>query len=66
VTLVRSISGILEAKIHAETNDAVNQSLGQRIAQLRHSVAHGNPVGADSEVSFSKLFGVFLSALFGA
>ena len=27
----------LEAKIHAETNGAVNQSLGQRIAQLRRS-----------------------------
>jgi hypothetical protein len=34
----------LDAKIKAETNGAVTQSVGQRIAYFRNSVAHGDPI----------------------
>jgi hypothetical protein len=51
----------LESKIASETRGAVTQNLGQRIAQLRHSVAHGNPTGADSEGRFYSLLVIMLT-----
>ncbi len=54
----------LEAKIKSEAPQPPNQNLGQRIAQLRHRVAHGTPVGADSEGRFYCLLVIIL--IFGA
>jgi hypothetical protein len=51
----------LEVKIASETGAAVTQNIGQRIAQLRHSVAHGNPIGADSEGRFYSLLVIMLT-----
>jgi hypothetical protein len=51
----------LEVKIASETGGAVTQNIGQRIAQLRHSVAHGNPIGADSEGRFYSLLVIMLT-----
>jgi len=51
----------LEAKIANETGGAVTQNLGERIAQLRHRVAHGNPIGADSESRFYSLLVIMLT-----
>jgi hypothetical protein len=51
----------LEAKIASETGGAISQNLGQRIAQLRHRVAHGNPIGADSECRFYSLLVIMLT-----
>jgi hypothetical protein len=51
----------LEAKIKIEDESVVNQDLGQRIAQRRHSVAHGNPIGADSEGRFYSLLVIMLT-----
>jgi|GraSoi_2013_60cm_1033757.scaffolds.fasta_scaffold00674_3 hypothetical protein len=51
----------LESKIASETARGVTQNLGQRIAQMRHSVAHGNPIGADSEGRFYSLLVIMLT-----
>jgi hypothetical protein len=51
----------LESKIASETPAPVTQNPGQRIAQSRHSVAHGNPIGADSEGRFYSLLVIMLT-----
>jgi hypothetical protein len=51
----------LEARIASETGGAVTQNLGQRIAQLRHRVAHGNPIGVESDAYFYSLLVIMLT-----
>lgn len=51
----------LEIKIKIETSGAVTQNIGQRIAQLRNSAAHGNPIGVESEAYFYSLLVIMLT-----